>query len=165
MRLRWFALIAVATSSLWLLVTLTQQHVGQRIFLRNDSRCEILVAEQHDSHLVKPGDRVLVKSIASSGIRKLVIAKAHVWPVTVFSEYSVSTGRAPGEERVNISVPREWWSKSTLGEELVFAVNDAEVLALVQPVGTHPPLDQPPGLPLPGLPTSRIPVQSELTCG
>jgi hypothetical protein len=140
-----------------------EDYLGDRVFVRNGSACDIVLMEEHSGATVHPGERTLAKSgFIEHSPSMFLISKQQAWTGLHFRVESVDTRTREGA-RLVASIPSEWWKSTVLGRELTFEVNRSGDLVLHadDPASSHP--SQPVGFPLPGLPAT-IPMQKELAC-
>ena len=139
-----------------------EDYVGDRVFLKNGSPCDIVLMEEHSGSTVRPGARTLAKSgFITHSPSMVLISKQQVWTGMHFRVESVDTRTQEGA-RLEAPVPSEWWKPTFVGKELTFEVTRSGDLVL-QPPSAGASSSQPRGFPLPGLPATLL-MQKELAC-
>jgi hypothetical protein len=140
-----------------------EDYIGDRVFVRNTSPCDIVLMEEHSGFTIRPGERALAKSGFIEHTPSMVlVSKQQAWTGMYFRAASVDTRTREGA-RSETSIPSEWWKPTLLGRELTFEVNRSGDLVLQAPSAAASSASQPRGFPLPGLPAT-IPMQKELAC-
>jgi hypothetical protein len=158
---RVLATLSAVCAGIVLAVFAAEGYVGDRVFVKNGSSCDIVLIEEHSGSTVHPGGKTLAKSgFVEHSPSMVLISKQQAWTGMHFRVASVDIRREGS--RVETSIPSEWWKPTLLGRELTFEVTRSGELALQAPsVGASS--SQPRGFPLPGLP-AIIPMQKELAC-
>jgi hypothetical protein len=140
-----------------------EDYIGARVFVRNDSPCDIQLSEEHSGSTIHPGEKALAKSnFVERSPTMLLVSKHRAWTGLHFEEKSVEIRTREGE-RIKIAIPPQWWKPTRLGRELTFEVDRTENVVLKAPTDVLRASPQPGGFPLLGLPAT-IPLQKELAC-
>ncbi|MGZ5126154.1 MAG: hypothetical protein ACXWCY_31145 [Burkholderiales bacterium] len=161
--LRVFALLIAVCAGIVVAAFAGEDYVGDRVFVRNSSPCDIVLMEEHSGSTIPPGERALAKSAFIEHSPSMVlISKQQAWTGMHFRGNSVDTRTREGA-RSEASIPSEWWKSTLLGRELTFEVTGSGDLVLRAPSAATSTASQPRGFPLPGLPAT-IPMQKELAC-
>jgi hypothetical protein len=140
-----------------------EKYIGARVFVRNNSLCDIELSEEHSGSTIHPGERVLAKSgFIERSPTMLLVSKHRGWTGLRFEETSMEIRTREGE-RIKIAIPPQWWGSTLLGRELTFEVDRSEYLVVKAPTDVLRGSAQPGHFPLVGLPAT-IPLQKELAC-
>jgi hypothetical protein len=140
-----------------------EEYIGDRVFVKNSSPCDIVLMAEHSGSTIRPGERALAKSGFIEHTPSMVlVSKQQAWTGLHFWAASVDTRTREGA-RSEASIPSEWWKPTLLGRELAFEVDRSGDLVLQAPSAAVSSASQPRGFPLPGL-SATIPMQKELAC-
>ncbi len=127
---------------------------GNRIYLTNNTKCHVVLMEQHDGTAALPGETILVKPGFLDRTPMMLIA---------FDSGILLGGLHFSEDRLqvrdfnDIVVPASWLEQTTFGTKLIYELNARGQLLLRAGNGTELPTAQPPGLPV----QTRIDFQGE----
>jgi len=120
--------------------------VGHRVYLRNSTICEVVVMQEHDGIMAKPGETVLVKSgLIDRTPTMMITANWDIW----FGGLHFSADRLQVRGNSDVIFPSLWLKSSLIGTTLTFDLTRQGQLVVLPPNdATQIALPQPEGLPL-----------------
>ena len=120
---------------------------GDRVYLKNDYKCNIVVMDEHGSTSISIGQVTLIKSGFTEHTPTLLIAADSK---TVLHGLHFSINQIQTRNTPPILVPAFWRTYTIFGSKLVYTLNSSGNLELNHPNTDDKNLKQPVGLPLQG---------------
>ena len=119
-------------------------YMGDRVYLLNNTRCRIVVMEEHDGHEANPGEEVLIKrGFVERTPTMMILAGSAVW----FGGLHFAVNTLQVRDKSDIAIPPFFLGSSMLGRTLTYELTmDGQLLVKSPPM--HPSVAQPQGLPL-----------------
>ena len=109
---------------------LAARFVGDRVYLRNDTQCSLLLMTEHDGEKVESGATILVKpSFMARTPSMMLVNSAGIWRGGI--HFSLDKLSVRGEADRIISA--DWLEKELLGNRLTFAISQQGELSVAGP--------------------------------
>jgi hypothetical protein len=139
------ALLLLVLAIPYAVASIGGRYGGNRIYLTNNTKCRVVLMEQHDGTAALPGETILVKPGFLDRTPTMLIG---------FDTGILIGGLHFSEDRLqvrgldDIAVPASWREKTTFGTKLTYELNARGQLLLRAAYESKVSSGQPPGLPV-----------------
>lgn len=155
---RVFILLAAVIAVPFAVASVAGNFVGHRVYLVNNTTCDVGVMEEHGGSIAKPGEKILVKpGLIDRTPTMMITANWDIWFGGLhFGPNGTLELRGRDGEVTSIVIPSPWSEHAFFGTILTYEVSRQGQLVVRQPAsGGSAVFSQPSGLPVEHRPGSR----------